>query len=259
MSLNFKVEKFEGPLDLLLQLIEKEELSISEISLSKIADQYLESLREVAERDPDELADFLVVAAKLLLIKSRELLPTAAPIEEDGPSLETQLKMYKIFYEAAKKLEARLKKKLRLFFRDKLPASIAPRFAPPPSLTAEKLHDVFLDVLTKITPVIKYPEERMRKVVSIQHKIDHIRSLMDKASTMRFHEILNGSTDKTEVVVNFLALLELVRSRVVSAEQNEEFGEIVISKIAEEDVPVIGTEEGLVPIETKDPTSNTNT
>ena len=65
MPLNFKMEKFEGPLDMLLQLIEREELSISEISLSKIADQYLESLKEVAVRDPDELADFLVVAAKL--------------------------------------------------------------------------------------------------------------------------------------------------------------------------------------------------
>ena len=230
MPLNFKMEKFEGPLDLLLTLIEREELSISEISLSKIADQYLESLKEVAVRDPDELADFLVVAAKLLLIKSRELLPNAPAVEEDGPSLETQLKMYKIFWEAAQKIEGMIRKKRRLFFRDKLPAAIAPRFAPPPSLTADKMHAVFLDVLTKITPIIKYPEERMKKVVSIQEKIDRIRGLMEKTATMRFHEILDASSDRTEVVVNFLALLELVRSRVVNAEQSEEFGEIVITK-----------------------------
>jgi Uncharacterized conserved protein len=231
MSFNFKMEKFEGPLDLLLHLIEEEKLSISEISLSAVADQYLERLKEVAERDPDELADFLVVAAKLLLIKSRELLPNAAPIEEDGPSLEIQLKMYKIFWEAAQKLGGLIKKKRRLYFRDKLPVSIAPRFAPPPSVTAERLHAVFLDVLTKITPVIKYPEERMKKVVSIQEKIDRIRGLMDKAATIRFHEILGASNDRTEVVVNFLALLELVRMRVVSADQSNEFGEIVINKI----------------------------
>jgi len=230
MPLNFKMEKFEGPLDLLLTLIEREELSISEISLSHIADQYLESLKEVAERDPDELADFLVVAAKLLLIKSRELLPNAPAVEEDGPSLETQLKMYKIFWEAAQKIEGMIRKKRRLFFRDKLPAAIAPRFAPPPSLTADKMHAVFLDVLTKITPIIKYPEERMKKVVSIQEKIDRIRGLMEKTATMRFHEILDASSDRTEVVVNFLALLELVRSRVLNAEQSEEFGEIVITK-----------------------------
>ena len=230
MPLNFKMEKFEGPLDLLLTLIEREELSISEISLSHIADKYLESLKEVAERDPDEFADFLVVAAKLLLIKSRELLPNAPAVEEDGPSLETQLKMYKIFWEAAQKIEGMIRKKRRLFFRDKLPAAIAPRFAPPPSLTADKMHAVFLDVLTKITPIIKYPEERMKKVVSIQEKIDRIRGLMEKTATMRFHEILDASSDRTEVVVNFLALLELVRSRVLNAEQSEEFGEIVITK-----------------------------
>jgi segregation and condensation protein A len=231
MSLNFKIEKFEGPLDLLLQLIEAEELSISEISLSKIADQYIQSLKEVAVNDPDDLADFLVVAAKLLLIKSRELLPGAPLVEDGGPSLEAQLKMYKIFWEASQKLEARIKKKRWLFFRDKLPAAITPRFSPPPSLTAAKLHDSFLDVLNKITPVIKYPEERMKRVVSIQEKINSIRSMMEKEATIRFHDVLKGSKDKTEVVVNFLALLELVRSRIVSVEQNKEFGEIVINKV----------------------------
>ncbi len=231
MPLNFKIEKFEGPLDLLLHLIEEEKLSISEISLSAVADQYLESLKEVAEKDPDELADFLVVAAKLLLIKSRELLPSNEPLEEEGPSLETQLKMYKIFYEASLKLAAMLKLKRFLHFREKLPANIAPRFAPPPSVTAAKLHDVFLAVLVKITPVIKYPEERMRRVVSIQEKIDKIHALVSKHTTIRFHEVLEGSKDKTEVVVNFLALLEMVRNRTVSVEQNEEFGEITINKI----------------------------
>lgn len=230
MPLHFKAEKFEGPLDLLLQLIEQEKLSISEISLSKIADQYLESLKEVTERNPDELADFLVVAARLLLIKSRELLPHEAPIEEEGPSLETQLKMYKIFWEAAQRLDARIKLKKFLFFRDKLPAGIAPRFSPPPSASLDKMHAFFLDVLAKITPVIKYPEERMKKVVSIQEKIDRIRGIMEKGNKVRFHEILEGSKDKTEIVVNFLALLEMVRSRQVSVEQSEEFGEIVIEK-----------------------------
>jgi Uncharacterized conserved protein len=128
-------------------------------------------------------------------------------------------------------LEARIRKKRWLFFRDKLPAAIAPRFAPPPSLTTNKLRAAFMDVLAKITPVIKYPEERMKRVVSIQEKIDKIRALMEKAATMRFHEILAGSHDKTDIVVNFLALLELIRLRVVAADQNKEFGEIVINKI----------------------------
>lgn len=238
MAFSLKIEKFEGPLDLLLQLIEAEELSISQISLSSVADQYMESLKAVAEKDPDELADFLVVAARLLLIKSRQLLPTLDEPEEEGPSLETQLKMYKIFWEASQKLAAKIKEKHFLHFRDKLPAAIAPRFAPPPSVTSERLHDLFLDVLVKITPVIKYPEERMKKVVSIQEKIDRIHRLIGERATVRFHEILGGSRDKTEVVVNFLALLEMVRNRTVVADQNEEFGEIVISKMPEGGTPV---------------------
>lgn len=231
MSLSYKIEKFEGPLDLLLRLIEEEKLLISEISLSAVADQYLESLKDVAEKDPDELADFLVVAAKLLLIKSRELLPSVEPLPEEGPSLEFQLKMYKIFWDASQKIAALIKQKKFLHFRDKLPLAITPRFSPPPSATSERLYRVFLDVLVKITPVIKYPEERMRRVISIQEKIDKIRSVIDKNQTIRFHEILEGSKDKTEVVVNFLAVLEMVRNRVVTVEQSEEFGEIVINKI----------------------------
>lgn len=239
MSLKFKVEKFEGPLDLLLSLIEKEELSISEISLSVIADQYLESLKDVVEKNPDELADFLVVAAKLLLIKSRSLIPQEKILEDEGPSLEIQLKMYKIFWEASQKLEKRIKEKRFLFFRDKLPVSIAPRFSPPPSATSERLHQVFLDVLAKITPVIKYPEERLKKVVSIQEKIDRIHQAMAGKETLNFKELLSNAQDKTEIVVNFLAVLEMVRSRQVSVEQTEDFGEIMILRKTQtsEDAP----------------------
>jgi segregation and condensation protein A len=230
MTLKIKIERFEGPLDLLLQLIEREELSISDISLSKIADQYLAHLAAVAKKDPEELADFLVVAAKLLLIKSRELLPGAPVPEDEGPSLESQLKMYKIFWEAARRIEAVLKRKRFIFFRDKLPAAIAPRFSPPPSLTAEKMRTSFLDVLQKMMPIIRFPEERLKKTVSIQEKIDYIRDIMSREATVRFHEILKGSRSKTEVVVNFLALLELVRARTVHVEQDEAFGEIVIKR-----------------------------
>lgn len=230
MAIRIHVEKFEGPLDLLLQLIEREELSISDISLSKIADQYLAYLEKVAKKDPEELADFLVVAAKLLLLKSRELLPGVAMPEDEGPSLESQLKMYKIFWEAARRLDVVLKKKRFIFFRDKLPAAIAPRFSPPPSITSEKLRAAMNDVLEKITPVIKYPEERLKKTVSIQEKINSIREIMSAEATVRFHEILKGSQSKTEVVVNFLALLELIKARTVFVEQDEAFGEIVIKR-----------------------------
>ena len=96
--MNFKIDKFEGPLGLLLQLIEKEEMDITEISLAKIADQYIEYIRSYKGIGPEEMADFLVVAAKLLLIKSRALLPfLKGEAEEEIQEFEHQLRMYKEF------------------------------------------------------------------------------------------------------------------------------------------------------------------
>src|SRR3989339_2104859 len=110
--MNFKIDKFEGPLGLLLQLIESQELDITEISLAKIADQYIEYIRGDKGIGPEELADFLVVAAKLLLIKSRALLPfLKGEAEEEIEEFEQQLRMYKEFLAAAKKIEAIIGKK----------------------------------------------------------------------------------------------------------------------------------------------------
>src|SRR3990167_8461875 len=105
--LYFKIEKFEGPLGLLLQLIEKEEMDITEIYLAKIADQYIDYIRNSKSIEPEEMADFLVVAAKLFLIKSRALLPfLQGEVEQEIQDFENQLKMYKEFLEAAKKVHA---------------------------------------------------------------------------------------------------------------------------------------------------------
>ena len=94
-----KIDKFQGPLGLLLQLIEKEELDITEVSLAKISDQYIDSIKNTKNIDPGETADFLVIAAKLLFIKSKALLPYLYPEEENEEieELESQLRMYKEF------------------------------------------------------------------------------------------------------------------------------------------------------------------
>ena len=107
MPYTIKIQKFEGPLDLLLQLIEQEELDITEISLAHITEQYLEYLATIEELYPDELADFLVVATKLLLIKSHMLLPELTLEDEDEESLTRQLQLYKKYVEAARRLHDR--------------------------------------------------------------------------------------------------------------------------------------------------------
>ena len=109
---NFKLEKFEGPLSLLLKLIEQEELDITQVSLANVADQYVNYIRQSDHINPDEVADFLVVAAKLLLIKSRALLPYLYPEEEeDIEELQQQLRMYQEFVKASKGINLMLGKK----------------------------------------------------------------------------------------------------------------------------------------------------
>src|SRR3989344_5157057 len=103
---SFRLEQFEGPLDLLLQLIEQQELDITTVSLAKVTDQYLQYLEELERIVPEEVADFLLVASKLIYLKSKYLLPDLAVADEqDSGDLERQLKMYRQFYEASKVME----------------------------------------------------------------------------------------------------------------------------------------------------------
>ena len=108
---NIKIEQFEGPLALLVKLIDKAELDITQVSLAMVADQYIAHLKRLVNLDPEEMADFLVIASRLLLIKSKALLPYLLPEEEEAiEDLEEQLRMYKEFLEATKKVSEKFKK-----------------------------------------------------------------------------------------------------------------------------------------------------
>jgi len=232
MTFISKLEKFEGPLDLMLQLIEASDLDVTEVSIAKVAEQFMQYLQSVEEKNPEELADFLVVAAKLLLIKSRALLPNLSfDNEEDGINLEDQLRMYKKYYEASKVVERILAEKKVLFSRDKIPLDIEVVFNPPSYLNSEKLKKIFLEVLKGIEPIIKLPKKSMLRAISIKEKIESIRNKIMTVLQMNFNDLLLGSKDKTDVIVTFLGVLELVKQRVVVVKQDSMFEEIVIEKI----------------------------
>lgn len=228
MAYEFKIDKFEGPLDLLLQMVEQEHLQISDVSLSAITDQYLEYLEHDADIPKEELADFLVVAARLLLIKSRILLPSVAlDLGEDGLSLEDQLRMYKRFADAAKRIEAAIKLKRFMFTREKPP--IQPGvFSPPRGLSVDRLAAVMREVIRAVEPVVRLPKAAVERTVSIQEKIAELRSLLRAQGAMSFHTFCRAAQSKTEVVVSFLALLELVKQRLVTVNQEELFQDIAI-------------------------------
>ena len=229
-----KVEKFEGPLDLLLSLIEKEKLDITQVSLAGVTEQYIHFIEESESISPEELADFLVIAAKLLLIKSKILLPYLQQGEEEdsGLELEQQLKMYKLFVEATANVERLLKKRKFSYFREssKMFEAI---FIPPKNIKKSDLRNVFYAIIKGIEPVITFIKRAVRKSISLREKIFHIKEILMKAEESNFNELLSQAKSKTEIIVTFLALLELVKQRDIAVMQDDMFSDITIKKINE--------------------------
>lgn len=229
----FKHEKFEGPLQLLLDLIEKETLSISEISLSKVADEYLAHVKTLGAINPDELAEFLVVAAQLMLIKSRSLLPSIKLNEEELSSieeLERRLEEYRRIRERASALKERAALGLRIHARESF-FGLPPVFFPPPGVGLENLKAAFEAFVAALPKLEKLVEERIKKVVSLEEKIAHIRSFLNNVVERAFSDIVRGAHERTDVIVSFLAILELARQRFVDLDQSKPFGDITIKRL----------------------------
>jgi segregation and condensation protein A len=228
----FKLPDFEGPLDLLLQLIEHRELDITKVSLAAVTDQYLDLVATPGTVDLSRLADYLVIAARLILIKSRLLLPHADELtpgsEEDvGEALARQLREYRMFKRAA------------VFLRDRTRAGLHSyrRFAPPPrpQPSTWKLEGVDADDLVHAleTALLARPglpqgtlEVPLR--VSIEQKIRAIVDLTLQSARVHFSRLLQQANSRVEVIVTFLAVLELIKLRKIDAQQDRLFGEIVL-------------------------------
>ncbi|MFA5128892.1 MAG: segregation/condensation protein A [Patescibacteria group bacterium] len=226
-----KIEKFEGPFDLLLQMIEKEEMNITDISLAYIADQFVEYIERMDNLNPAEMADFLVVAAKLLWIKSKALFPSLEPEGGDGSDLAAQLKIYKEYRDASLVIHKMILKKHFAFVRERPSLGAGDiLFNPPAWLTKEKLILVMREIIEDLEPIVRLPRGVVKSAISIQEKIQHIRDLIQKNLEVRFHTIISKAKDKVEIIVHFLAVLELLKHRHIVVRQEEMFGEINIKK-----------------------------
>lgn len=224
MPFAVKMEQFEGPLELLLSMIEEEKLDITKVSLAKIADDFVEHVK-AAKLPPEEVADFLLVASKLLLIKSQALFP-GLKLEDEGPALETQLKILKLYFDASRQIEAMINKKHFVYFREKIPVERV--FRPPPKLTVATLKDAFLTVVKALEPLVRIPKAIVIKTISITERIERLRNVIMKKLMMSFKHFVGSSRDKTEIIVSFLALLELCKQRVVEVKQEKLFHDILI-------------------------------
>lgn len=233
--LEIKTEKFQGPLSLLLQLIEREELDITEVSLAKITDQYVNYIKEFSQINPEDIADFLVMAAKLLYIKSKALLPYLHSEEdEEVGELEQQLRMYKEFLEAMKGIETIINKKKFMFAREFDKRAILANinlFSPPPKLTKKDLNIIFEEFINHIKPSEeKLEEEKLEYKINIEDKILSIQQALMNKIKISFNKILYNSKSKTEIIVSFLAILELIKQRDIAVKQEGLFSEIIINK-----------------------------
>jgi segregation and condensation protein A len=230
------VPVFEGPLDLLLQLIEHAELDITSVSLAMVTDQYLSYIHQIPDIAANEISAFLVIAAKLIQIKSEALLPRPpsreANAEDPGTSLIHQLQIYKQFKEIANWLQDREVNGLRTYLHIASPPKLELHFDIS-DITVDDLFlaafDIFQNEQEKqnLDKIIKAPR------ITIREKIALISSHLTKGRLTSFNEILGKSTSRLEIVVTFLALLELIKRYRVSAQQDLLFSDIKIEPITE--------------------------
>lgn len=227
-----KLEQFEGPLDLLLELIQKEKLEITQISLAKVTDSYLGHLRENLDISSDNLSDFLVVAARLILIKSKALLPILelTPDEEESiQDLEARLALYKRFKEVSELLGAQFDKREFSFSRKGF-EGVKQGFFPPPNIDIGILEKTMSRILAEMPKADKLAEERVKEVITLEQKIIELKSSLQQRIETSFKTLTKNAKDKTEIIVTFLAILELFKEKIIIVEQKEIFGEIMISK-----------------------------
>jgi len=233
---NIKTEVFEGPLDLLLSLIESEKLDITNISLAKVSDNFTNHVGILKDADAETLSEFLDIASKLILIKSKVLLPQlvlSPEEEEDINELERRLKEYQIFKKVSKEIETYANSDHRGFPRTTKSTPDITLFDPPKSVDQTKLFEILKDVLSRI-PREESEEKKedaiIEPAVSMDEKIAEISKHFANHKNFSFTQFLKKAKTKTEIIVSFLAILELLRLKKIDFSQDENFSDIIINK-----------------------------
>ena len=226
-----KLPKFEGPLNLLLELIEEQKLDINELSIARVADDYLEYIRNDENISLMNMADFVNIASKIILIKSRSILPSLemTPEEEkEIKDLEQQLQLYKKYKEAAQILKILFFRKSIMYSREYF-SGLAVNFLPPKKFNVFDLKKQYQKLISQISLPEKMPREAVREIISLEEKIVEIQENLRQKIELSFSKIKNSAKNRVEVIVSFLALLELVKQHLIRVEQKELFSDIKIS------------------------------
>jgi len=230
MPYKVKLKQFEGPLDLLLELIEKEKLDITNLSLTKVADEYLSYIEDRENITLDNLASFLSVASRLILIKSRALLPLlkfSEEEEEEIKDLEYQLAEYKKFKDLSKKIGKLYDSSIIIFSREGF-WGVKGFFHPPKNINVFDLKKTFVEILSEIPTAEKLEQEVIGEIVTLEEKIKHLYGQLEKKAEASFLETVSDTQSKVEIIMSFLAMLEMVKRKIIQAEQGKLFEDIKI-------------------------------
>ena len=225
-----RLPAFEGPLDVLLRLVERDQLPIAEVSLVAVTDQFLAHVAGLADVAPEAIADFAAVGARLVLLKSRSLLPrppAAAEAEPDPDDLVRQLSEYQRIRLAAVVLAERDRLGAEAYARGggvavPAPVALPPLAAHQPAALVRALRRRLTALAPPVEPLLQRP------VVTLRQMIERVLDRLATAPTVRFGDVLTPGSDRTDALTAFLAVLVLVRRRVLDADQAELFGEITL-------------------------------
>ena len=225
-----KAGSFEGPFELILDLIEKRKLSVNEITLAQVTDDYIAFVRGHEAFPMEDAAQFIGIAATLLLIKSKSLIPDlelSTDEEEDVDDLKRRLIQYEHVREAMRELSRVFGRAVMVSAGDRPPE---PVFTPSRDLNLENLSEALAHALLALEKVEeKLPEARVRSLVTIEEVMDTLLARVQTAMNLSFRDFSKGTTEKVEVIVSFLALLELVKQGAVDALQSTAFDDIRIT------------------------------
>lgn len=231
MSFEVQQESYSGPLHVLLELIEKKELPITNVSLAQVTDDYVTYVNQ-HEPPPEELADFLLIATRLLLMKSHEILPKEEELlEESSGSLASQLQLYQLFVRAADLIDTTHQNDKYSFGRQQADVVKQEGFALPDGLDATHLSQAFATLLTYLEPLFRLQQTAMERVMSVKERLKEIHDALLSRSHLVFRDVIGSAKSKVDIVVSFLALLELVKQRTIHVMQTDVFGDIDIKRI----------------------------
>ncbi len=230
-TFEIKTDAFEGPLELLLDLVEKRKLLINDISLAEVTDEYMQHVSVMQELSLPNTAQFINLAATLLLIKSKSLLPVLQLTneeEEDIGDLEIRLRRYQMYRAIAKEIEERFGKKVlhqRQFLPDKKPLFVTDRYT-----TLDNLSEIIKTVVTKLPKREIKPKVQVRKVISLEEMIDRLHTRIENQMKLTLSELVEDCNERVHIIVGFLAVLESVKQGNILVAQMNRFADIEIEQ-----------------------------